>query len=225
MTAPVLAVVKLAMKSGIPSDVVQNTFAFEYDLTGIGASALNTALVAFYNANHVGPGALNSYLSEALSTSSNANTISYYDLTGHLSGTPHGSPVAVTQWTLGATGTGTPGPNEVCMCLTAQADYGTDVEFGPGTRPRARDRSRVYIGPLEITLVTAEDTTTHAITVGTSPQQSLAASGAALLAANVGWSVWSRRDAALKPVVSGWVDNAFDIQRRRGIKASARTTF
>jgi hypothetical protein len=39
------------------------------------------------------------------------------------------------------------------------------------------------------------------------------------------WSVWSRKNANTKLVTGGFVDNAFDTQRRRGEKASGRQTW
>jgi hypothetical protein len=39
------------------------------------------------------------------------------------------------------------------------------------------------------------------------------------------WRVWSRRNAAVYTVATGWIDNEFDTVRRRRIKATARTTF
>jgi hypothetical protein len=37
------------------------------------------------------------------------------------------------------------------------------------------------------------------------------------------WAVYSRRDNAGYLVSNGWVDDAFDIQRRRGVSALVRS--
>jgi hypothetical protein len=39
------------------------------------------------------------------------------------------------------------------------------------------------------------------------------------------WSVWSEANQTASPVRDGWVDDAWDTQRRRGLDSSARTTF
>jgi hypothetical protein len=39
------------------------------------------------------------------------------------------------------------------------------------------------------------------------------------------WVVWSEADQDAGSVFDGWIDNAFDTQRRRGVQASSRTTW
>jgi len=41
-------------------------------------------------------------------------------------------------------------------------------------------------------------------------------------AGDIAMSVWSRAAHATFPIVRGHVDNAFDVQRRRGVDASQR---
>jgi hypothetical protein len=39
------------------------------------------------------------------------------------------------------------------------------------------------------------------------------------------WCLYSRKLDLMPEIVGGWVDNAWDIQRRRGYAATSRTTF
>jgi hypothetical protein len=41
---------------------------------------------------------------------------------------------------------------------------------------------------------------------------------------NVDWVVYSRRDAAAHPVTNWWVDDEWDVQRRRGLRPTTRST-
>lgn len=131
----------------------------------------------------------------------------------------------------------------MAICLSFQGATGSGVNM-------RRRRGRVYLGPLAGTVVDASTSGTEI----TAAARSTIATAAAALAhgPDVGdarLAVFSRAtanitdglpvdanepaigysDAALsagfEDVVSGWVDNAFDIQRRRGVQASARTTW
>lgn len=221
-----LCVVTLAKKSNIPADAVQNTFAFSTPAGGTAGEILSirTALDTFYNDTTSSGFSLNHYLSLAMSTDANANSFEFYNLDGHLDGSPHGSPFDAAAWTLDAVSAGAV-QAEVAICLTFHSNYGSDVEFGAGgLRPRARDRGRVYIG--ELGGVGESAGVTQDLVVSGTTVATIAAAAARLRDdVNTSWCVWSRADAALKPVTAGWVDNAFDIQRRRGVDATARTVW
>lgn len=219
-----LAVVTLAKKSGIPADAVQNTFAFErtaLEPPVTAGAAIKAALDNFYNTAGAGGSSVGSQLAESLSTTADAGRIQVYDVTADLGGTAHGSPVYDQPFTLSNTGVGSL-PDEVAACLSFQSAYGADVEFGAGARPRARDRGRVFIGPLRAGAAVVDATTKEAFLAQTT-RIAIAEAGGRLVNMGAGWSVWSRRDAAFKTVISGWVDNAFDVQRRRGNEANLRT--
>lgn len=224
MGAVTLTVVTLNKDSLVPRDAVQNTFAF---LTPLGAisteiTAIETALKDFYNTVTSTTHAVNEYLALDLSTAANANTFEHYNLDGHLDGSPHGSPIATGTWTLTATGAFNL-PPELAICLTFHSAYGSDVEFGAGgSRPRARDRGRVYIGPLS----TGAFSTSSPPVVATNPLATIPAAAARLRDdANTVWAQWSRAASEVNPVAAGWVDNAPDVQRRRGLVATARTSW
>lgn len=219
-----LAVVRLERKSGIPADTIQNTFAFATAGGGTTAefNAIEAALDSFYNDEYAG-NEINGSLSHALSDAGNRAHIDYYNITGHLDGTPHGAPLETRDFTLSTVGA-TAMPQEVAVCLSFRGNYEADVEFGEGTRPRARDRGRIYVGPLATTVANVDGTTGECY-VSESFRETLANAGDALRGdPDTVWCVWSRKNETMIPVVQVWVDNGFDIQRRRGNQATARTT-
>lgn len=108
-------------------------------------------------------------------------------------------------------------PQEVALCLSMQ---GARVS---GT-PQARRRGRVFIGP--ITTATMTDGRPNSTARGT------LATAADTLAGNLKaaerpseLSIWSVTDGVAVVVRDGWVDNAYDTQRRRGVSPTARSVF
>jgi hypothetical protein len=213
--ANVLAQVTLPAKSAIPRDNVVNTFAF---LTPLAEAA---------DIDYLGiAGAIAGFINESIARTADSVVIKFYDLAGHLDGSPHGSPRSIQTFTLGNMVPGAEAlPREIAACLTFQCAYGSDAEFAGHTRPRARDRGRIYIGPL--TSSTGQtDATTGRRRFTTSFQETLTLAAAALVAfPGSAWAVWSRKAGLLNPVVGGWCDDAYDVQRRRGERPVARTLF
>jgi hypothetical protein len=219
----ILAVAILPKKSGLPVDAVQNSFAFTSATAPITTAeqiAITDAVIAFYNTNGSLAVPVAHWLSESMDTGVSKAKVELYDLTGHLDGSPHGSPIRTTLFTLAAVGAGSL-PDEMSVCLSYHSDFGTDVEEAGVTRPKARDRGRIYVGPLAGN-VTSQDATTKEVFVTPNVRTTLLDGAAALIAATPSWCVWSRASAALKPVTGAFVDNAFDVQRRRGQKATVR---
>lgn len=212
--------------------------AFVFDDGGLGptidTTKIDTALIAFYNSTATGAAQpMGAYLSPALSRATNAALITHYDLSGKLAGGALGGPVAQTKFTLTAAYAGsTPYTNGVCMALTHKAYYNTDTEYGPGTRPRSRDRGRIYFGPLASQAI---DQTTGNVApiVRATTRTDACAAMTALAAVNVAsgsgiaayWSVWSRKSGVAKTVVGGWVDERPDYQRKRERLAGHTTTW
>lgn len=220
-------VVKLPPKSGIPQDVVENTFTFT---TTDNLHANRVAVVGLLNSFYTaipsgGTRAVGAYLSDVIRRDVEP-TVSFYDVTAHLAGGGAGSPIEVLPLTtLLPAASGSNLPAEVAICLSYNATYGGTVEFGPHTRPRARLRGRVFIGPL-LQLAMATDTTTRRNEVAAAAMTDISKAGAALKASvDPIWSTWSRKAGVSLPVAGGWVDDAFDTQRRRGEAAVTRTTF
>lgn len=110
-------------------------------------------------------------------------------------------------------------PNELAACLTFQ---GAPVS---GT-PTARRRGRIYIGPLNVNAL-GEGSGDLKIDEGLRNCMALAAAELASIrlgttSSDHRWCVWSRADDEFVGIDQGWVDDAFDIQRRRGNVPSVR---
>lgn len=169
------------------------------------------------------------WIANVMSRSASQMLIDVYDVTSVLHGGRMGSPVLISSKTLGATTASGAAPQEGAAVITLQAPYGSDVEFGPGTRPRARDRGRIYWGPLPGTAYTAEATTNRTL-IATGVRTDLTAfvksinvltSSPHTVVWNLG--VWSRKDGIMKSLQECWVDDNPDTQRRRGGKPVAKT--
>ena len=227
---PTLAVVRLAAKNGIVRDEVLNDWVFNWDegLEGDPLVAFVNDLVAFYNTAATGAtNAVGSYLNQTRSRASGVNSVKLYDLTGHLNGSRHGPPYAEHMWTLAPAPLLTPLPDEVAFALSFHSAYGVAPEFGPGTRPRARDRGRIYIGPLTIRTLGDAETATGIVRPWPTFATDVGLSAATLLSSTSAhhgnWCVWSRKDAALKQVIDVWTDDAFDTVRGRGPDPTAKS--
>lgn len=113
-------------------------------------------------------------------------------------------------------------PEEVALCLSFYSTPTSGV-------PAGRRRGRIYAGPLATPALGLSEAGN-----GNRPKlalrEGLANAGGNLLdqsqsAAAWSWAIWSGVDEVSREVVGGWVDNAFDTQRRRGVDLTARTTF
>lgn len=102
-------------------------------------------------------------------------------------------------------------PSEVAICLS----------FFNGTVPRPRRRGRVYLGPVAASA--AQNSGQFSI-VSTTARDTIAdaATTLAALSGPVRWGILSGRDQVIRQVERGWVDGAWDIQRRRGEDPTVR---
>lgn len=236
MASVIRAQVALQAATGLPEDVTVNTFHFETPVGDevAGAVAVEPSLVAFYTGDPDGAGAgvnLSSFMSTEVAQ--NGHTIKFYDMAD---ATPR-VPIHEASFNLAAAPNGDPLPGEVACVLSFQGDKVSGLS-------QARRRGRIYLGRLDKDSSTAGRPSASLIT-------SLTEAGRALLLASqaaVSWSwiVYSAafdgttkdENGAVVPhptraaypatytyVTSGWVDNAFDTQRRRGLAATTRTTF
>lgn len=181
-------------------------------------SAIDTLLQNFYN--HVPTGGVNrisDYFSSAIKSTSGATQTRYYDIGGHLDGSRHGPPISTTFWTLASQGSAAL-PAQLAIVSDLHADLSGTVEFGPGgTRPRARKRGRHYFGPLSSNAVSNGAGGVHHATVAITCQNDIQKAYKDVLAnvpVGVVWGVWSRKDAAIYPIVAGWTAGTVYSQRR-----------
>lgn len=118
-------------------------------------------------------------------------------------------------------------PSEVAICLSYQGQRVSG-------QSQAQRRGRLYIGPLGANVLGTSIDGQHRPAAAF--VTALAGAGTALLAstyAGTWWRVFSPTRAAqggglslaMTPVTDGWVDDAWDIQRRRGAQPTTRTTF
>lgn len=216
------AQITTALDSGIPEDSVVNTLYFDDDddpLAGPEDTAgwifdmvetfMNAAGGAVYGSN-VGSG----------------RVVRLYDMAD-----PEPRVPIFTQGQAVASSAETSFPNEVAVCASFSA------AIGSGDIP-ARKRGRIYLGPVKQSV---------GVMVGSQLRidpdvQSAIVDAMETMAAGflhpaspgfrLRWATYSPTihaastvGAAFNDVVSGWVDDAFDTQRRRGGDPTSRTTF
>lgn len=237
---PILATVGLQALSGKAEDVMVNTFTIDVPapFTALIGGDIKFALELFYFSTNA-PGVLPiyDYLGPMISRAA-APIVSLYDLTGHLDGSPHGSPVYAD--TLGMTGAGaapaTGIPSECAAVLTLRGDGWQTalVEVPDGAdagalvdRPRQRRSGRIYIGPFRSDVAQTAAGTGNVVVNGNLRNAMLYGAQrmkGELDAGGYDWCVWSRKDANLYPITHVQVDNAFDTQRTRGTDSTERDT-
>jgi hypothetical protein len=169
------------------------------------------------------------YMSNSLDRAALHASVKVYDVTGHLNGSPAGSYVFLETWTVGSSGVAGSNPEGICAVITLQANYGSDVEFAPGARPRARDRGRIYFGPLMPNCFGTSGATNRS-TLTSQIRTDLTAWIKAINLYTTGphsvpyaLQVWSRKNATTKPLVETWMDDRPDYQRRRSDQSTVRT--
>lgn len=210
------AQVTLKMDSTIPADAAMNTYHFE---PASGVEPINAVIGNYSGA----VGGISVGIDEALqdlyngfrqvlSTTINPATtrLKVYDLDDP---TPR-VPIYDELMPISSTGT-TAMPAEVALVSSFQAAELSGVS-------QASRRNRVFIGPL-INSISGTDGRPTAL-----PLDDIEGAFAALAqeaenqAAGWSWVVYSPKLGTSAPVANGWVDNAFDSQRRRGVEATAR---
>lgn len=212
----ILCQVRIPHRSLIGANDVVNTFNF----TGIdnvedqATVALGLIKVFYNDLTDLQTSAVKNYLSGELNPA--GTRIKIYDASDPEPRVP------ILDESLGVTGpspastTNLPGEVAVGLSYTAAITSGV---------PAARRRGRIYLGPLNAGATEG---------VANAPQRpssvfmlnlSRAAKGLSDGPIGTRWAVYSRRDDAFRPIVAGYVDNAFDTQRRRGVDATARIAF
>jgi hypothetical protein len=214
-----LVVAKFPVMSGVARDAIQMDFAFHNDT---GSAAANVQ--SFFNTKPAGATfSLAAWLSPWLNRGTNIALTEVYDLTAFNGGTGGlGPPISTGFFTLASTAQA-PYAQQVCCALSFHANDGSIPEHGPKTRPKARYRGRLFLGPLGLGAVQ----TISGNKAGPAPtfQTDLKLIATALLTAEPTWGVWSRVDKIVRPIVGGWVDDALDTQRRRQTDPVARVNW
>jgi hypothetical protein len=213
------AQVSIPMATGLPKDTVVNTFHFDDDDDPIAAWSdsidwAHSMLTTFYQA-----------IDDAVfpNTVGTTATVRYYDMREAEPRVPKDTrTITLTP------SSDDPLPHEVAICLSFKAVTSS------GENPRRR-RGRVYLGPVKKTACNFQGR------VGSLTYTAIANAAAAMEGGfshpaspglDMKWAIYSPTtdatssiDDAFHDVADGWVDDAFDIQRRRGVAASTRTTW
>jgi hypothetical protein len=195
--------------SGKPDDVFVNNFTFLADDNKVtAADDISAALVDFYDTS----GPTQPINARRSVTVSDLMTFKIYKL----SDAKPREPIVRTHTTAVARAAAGLWPEESAICIS----------FSAAPPHTARRRGRVYIGPLNSSCG-AQEATSLICRVSGAVQADFAA--AAVRLANhvdAGWLIHSSlAGGTFAAVETGWVDNAFDTQRRRGPDASNRFTW
>lgn len=212
-------VVTMPYTTGLPEDVSVNTFHFMTDgPVGEAGPDIRDRLLEFYNTAAPSPGVnpLSYWLSAHIDRSGLPSTITVYDLADLKPRAPRYS----TTFFLGAPSNTTSLPFEVAACASFAGEPVSGI-------PAARRRGRIFLGPLT---TAANDPGSATVPSRLNEQVRLDLVGASRRMAGVSgdgltWCVWSRVSQAMVPIVRGWVDDAFDTQRRRGNAPNVRTNW
>lgn len=207
-----IAQVALDRKNHLPEDVIVNTWHFESDGSfDSEQEELGSRLASFYIA-----------MADTWSgVLAGTGTISMYD---YDDAKPR-VPVYTLPFNFGTLADAM--PSEVCICLSMTADVASG-------EIKARRRGRVYLGPLGRNVSTfaagetADGRPPTATLTGILDRASTMARGSLGSFRLAVFSPATKTqggtdDEAWNDVTSLWVDNAFDIQRRRGARPTAKT--
>lgn len=206
----------IPFQTNIPKDVTQNTWHFLVtgSIDDALMTAVHTALTDFYNVvDQYMPG------NNLVTT----RTAKFYDL-----GQPAPRAPLATKTSVHTYSAQPALPEEVAIVLSFQGDPLSGAN-------QKRRRGRVYLGPFSQTVCT---TLLGRTRVDTAVRTALIAAAqtlhnTSLAATGWKWCVYSRTSANeggsseswAVPVAQGWIDDAFDTQRRRGPAPSTRSTF
>lgn len=207
--------VRFPYQSGLPADTAINTF---WSLSVVAtaedqAAAMAARLEDFYVEDPT-PGTvpLMSYMSGVLAatTSFTPPSVRSYNMADPEPRVPI-SDIPILGFTPDTTGL----PEEVACVGSFHGLYEAGV-------PKARRRGRIYLGPLSQEAV---DNVSGRSTLGEALATNLGYAMANLAFANdaeASWVVYSRVAEEASVVIGGWVDRAWDTQRRRGIDTPVR---
>lgn len=208
--------VTIPYSSGVPSDVINNTWHFEsldgepIDNTRLGV--LFALIAQFYNSvyNNTTVKAMANYLNPL------QTVMKGYDLDDP-------KPRTAVRESIVPLAVGVQPVTVVAPEVAAVLSYRTEYESGIN---KGSQRGRIYLGGLTDVMIDSSILSrgprfkSGFITAVTAAATSLAGSA---LAQEWGWVVWSEKLQQSFAVAGGWMDDALDTQRRRGQLATSRT--
>lgn len=199
---PTMVKVILHTADAIPANYINNQFCLGHpDGDGPVVADTVTAIKAFYDE-------LRSICLTA-DIAQNGHEMKFYALPG----VEPNYPYAEETWNFTSAPTGTGLPRECAIVLSFQGSRAAGF-------PQARRRGRIYIGPvLANTNVSGRPSSTTTQDIADAAE---ALRTALLVDPQHYWAVWSTVDQEAVQIENGWVDNAFDTQRRRGVATTSR---
>lgn len=213
---PYMAQFVMQGASGLPEDRYVNTFNFIEDAPAVvshedAAVGIDIALGNFYTLTQSTGFAMEAFLARHVAGVAEVRVYNFDDPQPR-------EPIILTR-NIDPPATARAMPSEVAVCLSYYSFLNVP-----------RQRGRIYFGPINGDAVESVPTVPHPtanfLNTLAEAGTDLAVSGAA--AGQLRWAVLSRATPGVVewgPITDGWVDNAFDTQRRRGEKATARTTW
>lgn len=189
----------------IPEDRFINTLHFQMAGVELAAasSTLHPLITAFYNTATAGV-SLGGSMSSIVNRTAE---VRYYDQASAGSSVP-----VILPFTFPAASASAPLPEEVACVATFHG--------APPVTPRTR--GRIYLGPLNNSMVGLG---VGAARISSTYRTAVAERCQALATAADNWVVYSPTSNVTTEVAGGFVDDAFDTMRKRGPKASSRTTW
>lgn len=205
----------LQSKSGLAADqFVNNLYVDGPEQNGSSHAELVAAAKAFYDA--IPPGsavAVRDFLSPEIATNGHVTRIY------RMQDAKPRVPVREESWNLSAAIAGTPYPGEVAMCLSFEAAKVSG-------QSQARRRGRIYVGPLSQSAGGAVNSVMRPGGIfATCLRNAAKQFKTAVNTSGFVWVVYSPTTGPTSraAVANVWTDDAFDTQRRRGAKATAKT--
>lgn len=191
----------LAMNTGLPEDSVVTTFHVQTPAAQFKETEITDAWVNFQdNFNGFYPGTV----------ATGGHLLRCYDLADPEPRAPKWS----TPWAFSSSNSGECLPTEVALCISYQGARISGED-------QKRRRGRMYIGPAAISQTDDGRPGASAPAALVTFFQDFVTE---LFAESVVFGIWSRVDSAFVVASDCWVDNAWDIQRRRGFAPTVRAT-
>ena len=208
----IIARVVLTPTTNISRDISTNTYNF-YSPVGVDVSDLDNVVDMLTNLYTVVPPGGNRAIGGYISSSmQREGRIIFYNRDD-----PHPrAPIFEDTFTMPAPGAGSDLPAEVALVASFQGTRASGVS-------QARRRGRVFLGPLRAPGTSFLNPPTAMVEdIVKSFQQLKAESDASI---SFQWRIWSEANGNSVLIDNGWIDNAWDNQRRRGPRPTARTTW
>lgn len=231
--------VLLGHANGNEEDAYQNHFVVDTGLQGWDAvdDAVFAAVSRFYaGAIDGGSTHLGHWMGDGINRGPNGCAMKVYDITAHLGGSPHGSPIDERPFTMSPSAASSGSlPEQIAILMTVRGlnwayqpielpDDPTDPDSGV-ERIRQRYTNRSYIGPWGVEANEFANLRSQPIAaVRETIRQHAQQLQTDLVAAGCAWHVWTQEAGLTIPVTHVQTRNRWVTQRRRAIEHTVTDT-